>query len=40
MFEELTEDGVIHMSAAMDALSELQKNTSQAITGNHRYQSP
>ena len=32
MFEELTEDGVIHMSEAMDALSELEKNTSQAIT--------
>jgi len=32
MFEELTEDGVFHMSAALDALSELEKNTSKAIT--------
>jgi len=32
MFEELTEDGVIHMSEALDALSELEKNTSKAIT--------
>lgn len=30
-FEELTCDGVMHMSEAMDALSELEKNTSQAI---------
>ncbi len=30
-FEELTENGVIHMSLAMDALSEFGKNTSQAI---------
>lgn len=31
MIEELTEDGVIHMSEATDAMSELKKNTSQAI---------
>ena len=32
MFEELTENGVIPLSDALDALSELEQNTSQAIT--------